>query len=108
MRAGRLRTLAELQRKVETRTSGSGTETRWVRERDVWCEIGGLSPSLRVEAMAREPKLTHEITARQEGDIDATKRLVVGARAFMIAGIPDDVEERGREVKFLAVEGVAT
>ena len=58
--------------------------------------------------MAREPQLTHEIVARQEDDIDATKRLVVGARTFMIDGIPEDVDERGRYVRLMAVEGVAT
>lgn len=106
--AGELRTCAELQRKVETRTTAGGTAVTWVRVRDVFCRIKGLSPSLKVEAMAREPQLTHEIVARQEDDIDATKRLVVGTRAFLIDGIPDDVDERGRYVRLMAVEGVAT
>ena len=106
--AGELRTCAELQRKVRKRTAAGGETVKWERVRDVFCRIKGLSPSLKLEAMAREPKLTHEIIARQEDDIDATKRLLVGARTFMIDGIPDDVEERGQFVRFMAVEGVAT
>lgn len=106
--AGELRTCAELQIKAEARTTAGGTTPGWVRERDVWCRIKGLSPKLKIEAGAREPQITHEIVARQEDDIDATKRLLVGARTFMIAGIPEDVGERGRYVRFLAVEGVAT
>lgn len=106
--AGDLRTLAELQQKVETVTSAGGREPGWVRERDVWCRVEGLSPQLKVEAMAREPKITHEIVVRQENDIDATKRLVIGNRAFMIAGVPEDVEERHALVRLMVVEGVAT
>lgn len=107
--SGQLRTLAELQKKVEVRTAAGGTALTWKRERDVWVRIKSLSSRLKVEARAREPNITHEVTARREdGDIDATKRLVVGTRAFMIAGIPDDVDERGRHLQFLAVEGVAT
>jgi SPP1 family predicted phage head-tail adaptor len=106
--AGPLRTLAELQRKVQVRTAAGGTEVTWVKERDVWCRIKGLSPRLKLEAMAREPQITHEIVVRQELGLDATKRLVVGSRAFMIAGIPEDVEERGRYVRLLVMEGVAT
>ena len=106
--AGELRTCAELQQKGETRTTAGGTNPGWVRERDVYCRIKGLSQKMKLEARAREPNITHEIVARQEDDIDATKRLVVGTRVFKIEGIPDDVDERGRFVKFLAVEGVAT
>ncbi len=106
--AGDLRTCFELQRKIETRTAAGGTVITWERVRDVFCRVKGLSPSLKLEAMAREPQITHEIVARQEDDIDANKRLVIGARTFMIDGIPDDVDERGRYVRLMAVEGVAT
>ena len=106
--AGELRTCLELQRKVRTRTAAAGEIVTWERVRDVFCKVKGLSPSLKLEARAREPQLTHEIVARQEDDIDATKRLVIGSRAFMIDGIPDDVDERGRYVRLMAVEGVAT
>ena len=114
--AGELRTCAELQRKVaKTRTPAGGETFTWERERDVMCRIQGLSMKMKLAAGAREPELTHEIVARQENDIDATNRLVipvngsvVGGRAFMIDGIPDDVEERGRYVRLMAVEGVAT
>lgn len=106
--AGELNTCAELQRKVETRTAAGGRPVTWERVRDVFCKIKGLSPRLKLEAMAREPQITHEIIARQEDDIDATNRLVVEGRAFMIAGIPEDMDERGAFVRMLAVEGVAT
>ena len=55
--AGPLRTLAELQRKVQARTAAGGTEVTWVKERDIWCRIKGLSPRLKLEAMAREAHL---------------------------------------------------
>ena len=106
--AGELRTCAELQRKVRTRTPAGGETVKWERVRDVFCRVKGLSPSLKLEAMAREPQITHEIVARQEDDITAKNRLVVGTRTFMIDGIPDDVEERGQFVRLMAVEGVAT
>lgn len=75
--AGPLRTLAELQRKVETRTAGGGTEVSWVKERDIWCRVKGLSGRMKLEAMSREPQITHEITVRREGGLDARKRLVI-------------------------------
>ena len=75
--AGPLRTLAELQRKVQARTAAGGTEVTWVKERDIWCRIKGLSPRLKLEAMAREPQITHEIVVRQELGLDATKRIVI-------------------------------
>ncbi len=114
--AGELNTCAELQRKVaKTRTPAGGETFVWERERDVFCRIKGLSMSMKLEAGAREPQITHEIVARQENDIDATKRLVVpvngsivGGRAFMIDGIPDDVGERGKYVRLMVIEGVAT
>jgi len=106
--AGPLRTLAELQAKTEVRTPAGGTEVTWVKERDVWCRVQGLSPKLKLEAMAREPQISHEIVVRQEEDIDPTKRLVVDGRAFMISGTPEDVDERGRYVRLLVTEGVAT
>ena len=106
--AGDLNTCLELQRKVETRTAAGGTEVTWERVRDVFCKVKGLSLSMKLAAGAREPQITHEIIARQEDDIDATKRLVKGARTFMIDGIPDDLDERGRFVRMMAVEGVAT
>lgn len=106
--AGELRTCAELQRKVETRTAAGGTQVTWERVRDVFCRVKGLSLNMKLAAGAREPQITHEIIARQEDDIDATKRLVVDGRAFMIDGIPDDVEERGAFVRLMVVEGVAT
>ena len=70
--AGPLRTLAELQRKVQARTAAGGTEVTWVKERDIWCRIKGLSPRLKLEAMAREPQITHEIVVRQELGRDPT------------------------------------
>ena len=106
--AGDLNTCLELQRKVTTRTAAAGSDVEWERERDVFCRLRGLSGKMAIEARAREPKLTHEIIARQEDDIDPTKRLVLGKRAFMIDGIPEDIGERGAFVRFLAVEGVAT
>lgn len=75
--AGELNVCAELQKKVPTRTAAGGTDPGWVRERDVWLRIRGLNPKLRIEAMSREPQITHEIIARQEDDIDPTKRFVV-------------------------------
>ena len=108
MNAGELRTCLELQRKVETRTAAGGTKVTWKRVRDVFCNVKALSAQLKLEAKSREPQITHEITARQENDIDATKRLVLGARTFMIDGIPEDEDERGAFVKMQAVEGVAT
>lgn len=106
--AGDLNSCAELQRKIETRTAAGGTSISWARVRDVWCRIKGLSQTLKLEAMSRQPQITHEIIARQEDDIDATKRLVLGTRAFLIDGIPEDVGERGALLRFMAVEGVAT
>lgn len=106
--AGELNVCAELQKKVETRTAAGGRNPGWVRERDVWVGIRGLSPRLQLEARAREPQITHEIVARQEDDIDATKRLVVGNRVFMIDGIPGEIDERGAFIRMMAVEGVAT
>lgn len=106
--SGELNICAELQQKAETRTDAGGRNPGWVFERDVWVKIRPLSPRLKLEAMAREPQITHEIVARQEDDIDATKRLVVGTRTFMIEGIPADVDERGAFIQMMAVEGVAT
>jgi SPP1 family predicted phage head-tail adaptor len=99
---------AELQRKIATRTAAGGTNVSWLTERDVFCSVKGLSADMKLEAGAREPQITHEIIARQENDIDATKRLLVGTRTFMIDGIPEDIDERHRFVRIMAVEGVAT
>lgn len=106
--AGTLRHLAELQEKVETRTAGGGTSVTWQKVRDLWCYIKPISVALDVRAGAREPTVTHEITARQEGDIDPTKRIVFEGRAFNLVGLPKDVDERGEYVVVMATEGAAT
>lgn len=108
--AGQLTERAELQSKTQTRTSSGGVSIVWVTDRRVWCKITGLSPSLRMEAGAREPQITHEIIARLEGgDISPQKRLLVnGTRVFMISGPVDNVDEADDIVRFGAIEGVAT
>ena len=108
--AGDLTERAELQSKLRTVTAAGGESITWVIDRRVWCKITGLSPTLRLEAGAREPQITHEIIARLEGgDITPEKRLLVnGTRTVMISGIPENVDEADDLVRFGATEGVAT
>lgn len=105
--AGSLRHLAEVQRQAQTVTAAGGTSVVWQKERDIWCFIRPLSTRLALEARAREPRITHEIIARQQDDVDATKRIVFEGRTFRIEGVRDALEE-GEFIVLLAVEGVAT
>lgn len=106
--SGDLNVFGELQTQSRARTAAGGVTPGWVRERDIWIKLKGLSGRMALEARAREPSLTHEVICRQEDDVDATKRIVVGTRTFRIDGTPEDVDERHRFVRFMATEGVAT
>lgn len=106
--AGELNVFGELQAQSRTRTSAGGVTPGWAKERDIWFKLEGLTGRLALEARAREPALTHRLIVRQEDDVDATKRIVVGTRVFRIDGTPEDVDERHRFVRFMATEGVAT
>lgn len=107
MSAGRLRHYAELQSKQEVEDDGGGVDVTWAKERNVWCYIRPVSGVQRMEAMRRNSKISHEIKARYNSDLNPTKRIVYRGKAYNLEAdwSPDEKQEY---VMILASEGVAT
>ena len=111
IRTGALKHHAELQGKSQLSDGGGGIAVSWVTERKIWCQIRPLSGTQRMEAMARQSEVSHEIYARYQSDVDpdvlTDKRIRFGASIYNInaAFLPEEFPEF---VRMICERGVAT
>ena len=111
IRTGALRHHADLQSKGSTGDGGGGADVTWATERKLWCQIRPLSGTQRMEGMARQSEVSHEIYARYQVDVDpdvlTKKRIRYGSAIYNIdaAFQPEELPEF---VRMICSRGVAT
>ena len=87
---------------------GYGGKTRsWSTTKTVWGRVRPLKTDERLYAMQLQGEATHEITIRYTS-IDETNRILHNGVAYNIVGPPMDEESRGRKLKIMAKQGMAT
>ena len=104
--AGRLNKRVQLQSPVNTQDTGTGAVlTSWTTVRSVWAAIEPLSVRDLVAADARQSRVTARILLRAADDIDATWRVVHGARIYQIVGVLPDADTGLEYVTLAVAEG---
>jgi SPP1 family predicted phage head-tail adaptor len=107
MSAGKLRHYAELQKKNSVSDGYGGSTPGWTKEKNIWCFIRPISGVQRMEAMRRNSKISHEIKARYDADIQPEKRILFRGNAYNIEAVWS-LNEKQEYTMMLAAEGVAT
>jgi len=110
MLSGRFRHTVTLQSPTEDLDS-SGLSI-FQDELDVKAEIRALSVHEQFTAAQEHASATHRISFRfrpsLDGRIKGSWRVKFGERIFILVGLPDNVDERNREIQLLCDEGPKT
>lgn len=104
MRAGRLRHRVKIQAPVSTQDEYGGTAGSWTDVATVDAGIHPMSGRELLAAQAIQSSVTHEIAMRYRV-VDATNRILYGARIFNIKSVVN-IDERNRDLVLLCTEGL--
>jgi len=104
MRAGALNKRVIIERKTDARGTYGEPVATWATLLTVWAGIKPVSGNEQVQGGQLDATATHSITMRHT-DILSTDRINFGGRIFNIVSVLDQ-EERGRELKIMAIEDV--
>lgn len=105
MQAGKLRDRVGIENPATVSDGAGGATTTWVNVATVWANITLVNARENRAAEQRAEKITHKITLRYRDDINATMRLVSGARIFEIEAITNE-DERDHWLVCRCVEGL--
>ena len=103
MNAGELRHRFHLHAPQDTPDGAGGVTRDWVPEAAFWGSLRPAASGERVFAAGVELAVSHRVRLRWRGDIDGTRRLVMGERVFAILGIADP-DERGQWLDLMVEE----
>jgi SPP1 family predicted phage head-tail adaptor len=102
MRAGNLRTLARIQRLVESGPDAMGaTTTQWTDVGNVYIDAQPMSGRELLMNQKVTGQIMYGVVMRYRTDIDATMRLVFGRTILQIASPPMDPTGRRAELKLV-------
>lgn len=111
LRAGDLNRLVSLQQRAATQDTYGGQAGAWTEIKKIYVGIEPLTAAQVFFAQQQGTKISHAITARYEAlfadpKINASYRIVYGARIFDIAGTMNQ-SEKDRVIVMSAIEGLA-
>ncbi|MGO1079958.1 phage head closure protein [Inquilinus sp. CA228] len=111
IRGGEMRARCRFERPVPQKSAAGNAYNGWVEACTVW---GWLKPMSGREAV-KEGRLEATSTGTlrvQAGPktrpIDASHRVWIKGRVYVIRGLPIDTEQRGQEIDFVIEAGVAS
>jgi len=95
--AGKLRHLVRIERPVQVGRSASGaSQQSYALVAEVWAAIEPISGREFIASAATQSKVVARVVIRYRSDIDATCRIVHGAKTYNIEGVLPD-KDSGRE-----------
>lgn len=104
MAAGQLRHRVKVQDKSNARDASGGIVEEWRTLVTRWADIEPLKGRELFSAQEVDGRITHRVTMRHYPGLQATQRLLYGARVFNILTPPIDVDERHILSQMLCME----
>lgn len=103
MRAGRLKSLIEIQRYTTTKNMVGEVKQSWNTLLNTRAEIKPLTAKEIFASNMNVSEVTHKITIRYEVEIKSTDRIVYNGRFFDITGVIN-IDEQNTVIEILTKE----
>ena len=106
MRAGKLRNIIAIQRRIDSKDDYGGPVYTWEDLANVWADIIPLSGRELIAAQAAKSEITTRFVIRYRDDVTPTMRIVFGGANYNIMAPPIDTNMNHKELVIMASTGL--
>ena len=109
MKSGDLRNTVTVQTPIEFKDTNGDDVTDWAVVGTYKAAIDPISVREQFLAEQRHASATHRIRFHWRAELAALtgkERVAFGSRIFVLIGLPENVDQRNREIRLLCLEGL--